>query len=170
MRGHIILLGTSHPLQCGVAPHTPSEVDNFRTYVREICSSHNIRLIAEEMSPDGLYEKKDTIACEVARDLDIQHIYIDLTKADRKNLSISDFCLASAAHHLGTAETKDILRDMLTQRVSNPIRECCWFARILAHNVRPTLFVCGADHIENMRGLISSVDQRVTVAHHDYAP
>lgn len=172
MRGQIILLGTSHPLQCGNAPTTPSQVQTYRTYVQELCNSCKVQFVAEEMPLDALPadEKRDTIACEVARDRDIPHEYIDLTQAERASLGISDSSLANAAIHLGTSRTRNNLRDRLTRKLSDPVRERCWLARIFAKNVWPTLFICGADHIKNMHRLIRSTKQSVTVAHSDYAP
>lgn len=62
------------------------------------------------------------------------------------------------------------LRDLLTEKISNPLRECCWFARILAKDIWPTLFICGSEHVQNMVSLMQSVGQDLVVVHSDYEP
>ena len=41
---------------------------------------------------------------------------------------------------------------------------------MIALNIWPTLFVCGADHVNNMRVLIKKTGLAVLIAHEDYVP
>lgn len=172
MRAHIVLFGTSHSLQCGTAKYTSTQLKRFRARVRQICQSHEIAFIAEEMSSDGLshYAKDTTIVARLAKKLRIQHKFVDLTTAERVNLGIDDGSLATAAMRLGSSTSAKHFRDELTSRLSDPVRERCWLGRILGSNAWPTLFICGANHVGNMGCLIGSVGQDAIVAEHDYEP
>lgn len=172
MRTKIVIFGTSHSLQCGSDPFTQPQIENFRAYIQEICHSHQIKLIAEEMSCDGLsnYGKQTTVSAVVAKELDIQHAYVDLTRDDRIKLNIDDASLAMAAIHLGSEISASDLRQELVRTLSNPVRECCWVARILAADVWPTLFICGATHVGNVGSLLGSIGQDVVIAAYDYLP
>jgi len=172
MRAQIVLFGTSHSLQCGTDKYTSAQLKCFRARVRQVCQSYKIALVAEEMSSEGLahYGKNTTVVAQLAEKLRIQHKFIDLTTTERVNLGIDDGALAAAAMNLGLSNSAKHLRDELNSRLSYPVRERCWFARILATNVWPTLFICGANHIGNMGCLIGSVGQDALVAEHDYEP
>ena len=172
MRAHILLFGTSHSLQCGTGKYTSAQLKRYRVRIQQICESHEIALIAEEMSSDGLshYGKDTTIAAQLAEKLRTQHKFVDLTTAERASLGIDDGSLAAAAMHLGLGSSAKHLRDELTARLSDPVRECCWLGRILAFNTWPTLCICGANHVGSMGCLVGSVGQNATVAEHDYEP
>jgi hypothetical protein len=172
MRTQIVVFGTNHPLQCGSNSYTAEQVETFRAHLEEICLSHEIAFVAEEMSCDGLsrHGKEASVAAGVASKLRIKYDHIDLEGAERNSLSIDDGSLAVAAIKLGSGESIEHLRDELTRRISDPVRECCWFARILAANAWPTLFICGANHVGNMCSLIGSIGLDVVIVEHDYMP
>lgn len=172
MRAQIVLFGTSHSLQCGTDAYTSAQIDVFRGRLREVCEGYKIALIAEEMSSDGLahYGKDTTVAARLAEEMRLQYRFVDLDRAERQNLHIDDGSLAAAAMSLGSGTNAKYLRDKLSSRLSDAVRECCWLARILAFNVWPTLLVCGANHVGSMGCLIGGVGQEPVVAEHDYAP
>lgn len=172
MRAQIILFGTSHSLQCGTDKYTSVQLKRFRSRIRQVFQSYKIALVAEEMSNDGLaqYGKSTTVVARLARKLQIRHAFVDLTRTERASLAIDDSSLAAAAMTLASNNNASSLRDELNVRLSYPIRECCWFARILAANAWPTLFVCGANHVANMGCLIGSVGQDAVVVEYDYEP
>jgi hypothetical protein len=172
MRAQIVLFGTSHSLQCGTDKYTSPQLKRFRSRIRQVCQAHKIALVAEEMSSDGLahYGKTITVVARLAGNLRIQHKFVDLTTAERANLGIDDGSLSAAAMHLGSGDSAKHLRDELVSRLSYPVRERCWLARILAFNVWPSLFICGAHHVGNMGCLIGSIGQDAIVAERDYEP
>ena len=178
MRAKVFVFGTSHSLQCGTNQYTREQVEIFRSYLKEICHSREIRFVAEEMSNDVLleeYKKKTTVVAEVASALSISHEYIDLAISKRVQLYIADGCLINAARNLVADRNKDAgrLRDKLHRRLSDPVRECSWVARILAVSCWPTLFVCGADHTQNIHNLINNIGQEflaVSIVEADYDP
>lgn len=172
MTAEIYIFGTHHYLQCGTADCSEEQISVFGEYIQQICVSNNIQLIAEEMSSDGLahYETEETVIHKLAKEINIQHRYIDLNCSDRAKLNIDDTSLAIIAFRLQSGENVSKLKKELDRRLSYTIRECYWVASILALNIWPTLFVCGADHVENVRSLIQSIDQKASVIEFNYMP
>jgi hypothetical protein len=171
MRGTIFLLGTSHPVQCGSNKCSLS-AQQFREFVRKHCHFYKIRLLAEEMSNCGLANHGVTasVAQTLASELNIQYLAVDLEDQERKNLGIDDWDLGIAAAPPGTFIADKAVLGLLTEKLSNPLREYCWFARILANDSWPTLFICGANHVQSMVSLMQSVGQDVVVINDDYEP
>lgn len=174
MRAQIVVFGTNHPLQCGSDQYTTAQVEAFRAYIEEICHSHKIAFVAEEMSCECLtkHGKEATVAAGVAGKLLIQYDgHIDLKESERNSLRIDKGALVWAATKLGSDENMQRhLCEELIRRLSDPVRECCWFARILAADAWPTLFICGANHVGNMCSLIGSIGLDVVIVEHDYMP
>ncbi len=166
-KSKIIIVGTAHKLQCGTNDYTPEEINNFKSFIEEKCESHGINLIAEEMSYDGLIHNKvvNTIAYEISfRSKHIKHRYIDLTNSERINLQIDDSSLSFfSMYRFSPNKEQEKLIKTLRRIISNPVRECCWFARILNTNIWPTLLICGDDHVKNMKVLIQKADKSTLV-------
>ena len=169
MKGQIVLFGTSHLLQRG--DRSEEESCQFRTELERVCRTHDIQFIAEEMLKEVLGQR-NTIAWEVAKVLKLKHDYVDLTSEERSMLKIEQTDLVKATMYFGKSADGPQLRDTLTKYLSHPIRECCWYARILdlicRYDAPSTLFVCGADHTSAMYNLIESTGMKVLIAHRDY--
>lgn len=169
MKGQIVLFGTSHSLQRG--NRSEEETYQFRTELERVCHTHNIQLIAEEMVQEVLGEG-NTIAWEVAKIRNLKHDYVDLTSKERGILKIEQGDLVNATMYFGRSEDGHQLRDTLTKCLSDPIRERCWYARILhlicRYDLPSTLFVCGADHTSALYNLIESTGMTALIAHRDY--
>ena len=169
MKGQIVLFGTMHSLQCG--DRSEEESCQFRTELERVCRTHDIQFIAEEMLKEVLGQR-NTIAWEVAKVLKLKHDYVDLTSEERSMLKIEQTDLVKATMYFGKSADGPQLRDTLTKYLSHPIRECCWYARILdlirRYDAPSTLFVYGADHSDAMHNLIKSTGMEVVVAHYDY--
>ncbi len=172
MTPSIFIFGTSHPLQCGTDKYSENAVNNFRAYIREICSTEGISIIIEEMSKEGLdhYEAESTIASHVAKELQIEHLCVDLESQERAKLNISDGDLAMIAMNLSKTGSAGQIRDDLTNRLSSPIRERYWIARILSKNTWPVLFICGSDHVASAASIIGGLIERVIIKEYDYDP
>lgn len=170
MHDTIIIVGTCHSYQCGLAPYSKAQIETFKTYIYDLCKSEAVQQIAEEMVADALSKEglDDTIFASVAKLLNIPHLYIDLPRTMREVLKIDDYTLGIAAVPEGGGLADEALRKLLTQELSSEVRERCWYARLLSENTWPTVFICGAKHVDNMQKLISNVGQEVKVAHRDY--
>ena len=171
MKGRIVLFGTCHTLQFG--ERSDSESHQFQDELKRVCRECEIELITEEASKDILDHKR-SLASEVARDLGVRHEAFDLSRQERRMFKIEEGYLAAAAFKLYQDEDFDQLLKTLSQRLSNPIRECYWYACILDCCVGldspSTLFICGADHIDAMNNLIKSTGMKVVIAQRDYLP
>ena len=169
MKGRIVLFGTCHSLQFG--ERSDAESHQFQNELKRVCREYEIQLITEEASEDILEHKK-SLALEVANDLGLDHEAFDLSRQERRMFKIEDDHLAVAAFNLHQDEDFDQLFKTLSQCLSNPIRECYWYACMLDCCVRfdsqSTLFICGADHIDAMHNLIESTGMKVLIAHDDY--
>jgi hypothetical protein len=173
----IFIFGTTHQLQCGAEKYPQEHIENFRSYVRDLCEAHAVKVIVEEMSQDGLkhYNVQSTIAQQVAKELVLAHEYTDLDDSERGRLHISDGELARIALSLSRGNQSNpgnagCIREDLTQRLSNPIRERYWAATILAKNVWPTLFICGSDHVLNVSSILGGLVERIVILEYDYDP
>ena len=168
LKGQIVLFGTCHPLQFG--ERSDADSHQFQNELKRVCCEHDIQLITEECTEDVTPQRP--LVQEVARDLDLKYVPVDISLEDRLKLKIADANLSDVTFRLGPSGFVDPLRDALTQCLSNPIRECCWYARILACCIefesRSTLFIYGADHTTAMCNLIERTGMKVIVAHHDY--
>lgn len=154
-------------------PFTGSQIDGFKEYVHEICESRGIRLIAEEMTEMALNNKgvKETIFASVAKSLGIDHDQsIDLDSNERLKLGIDDYSIGniSARENGGVADQSAI--NLLNKHLSDPIRERVWYAKLLGKNLWPAIFICGAEHVENLADLVKMFGQEVNVTNRDYQP
>lgn len=155
----IIILGTSHPLQCGMERFSLTQINEFKQLIERICDNENITNIVEEMSDEGLakYEVENTVAFHVASEKNIKHSYVDLSSKLKAELGISDDQIASIALQQTENDKKNSMRDLLTDKLLHPIRERYWLSHILRENTWPTLFICGSDHGQAMQDLVNSV-------------
>ena len=155
---HIIVLGTSHPLQCGSKECTKEQIQNFRQCLKQIIEDYKIKCIVEEMSDEGLknHEVENTVAYELSKDLiDIKHKYTDLSSEHIADLciDIDQFMLREATNYM-----KENKRELLHRHLLNPIRQRFWLANMLYLNTWPTLFICGSEHVNKMADLINVLE------------
>lgn len=170
MIAKIYIFGTSHSLQCGTTPYTKDQIDHFRSYIQEICDNEKIALISEEMSQAGLehYGVSATIAAGHAKTLCIQHAYLDFGASECERLIIAGASLAGIVLKLNRPGNSRGLREDLNQRISYPIRERYWVARILSTSIWPTLFICGSTHVINVASLLGGILEQVTIVEYDF--
>lgn len=168
LKGQIVLFGTCHSLQFG--ERSDADSHQFQNELKRVCREHDIQLITEECTEDVTPQRP--LVQEVARDLYLKYVPVDISLEDRLKLKIADANLSDVTLRLGPDGFVGSLRDTLTQCLSDRMRECCWYARILAYCIefesRSTLFIYGADHTAAMCNLIERTGMKVIVAHHDY--
>jgi len=134
----VFLIGTNHFYQ---RPGSPEE---FRTLLEVTCEEHDIALLAEEMSLDGLSGATASICKQVADVVGIPHVYGDPSREEQKKLGIA---------HPG--RTGDPVADARRQQY--------WLAQILQQNSWPVLFICGGAHTMSFRELLQAHDIVVRV-------
>jgi hypothetical protein len=154
----IIVLGTSHPLQCGSDECAEEQIEKFKNCLKQIIENYKIKCIVEEMTDKGLQIQgvENTIAYTLYKNLNLEkHLYTDLSDEH-----IADLCVFIDAFILRepTNERRNSKRELLHQHLLNPIRERLWLANILNLNIWPTLFICGIDHVNNMVELINLLE------------
>ena len=169
MTAKIIIVGTSHELQCGlVCPHSEyseADLEKYKGLILNLCKSECINLIAEEMSIDGLlfYKVFKTVVAElVEKELGALHHYIDISCDGRKLLNIdkesrSKYAEINFPNSLSDEDRKTQFRNILI----DPIRELYWFGKLLRLNEWPALFICGENHVDSMSKLIHEADKDV---------
>ena len=166
----LVLLGTSHRLQCGAPQVAPAAVALFRTEVERICDEFAIKRIAEEMHGPGLrrHGVSRTVAQGIARRRKLAHRSIDLAPRLRATLSLDDSVMLGIAfgeYGVQAARFRDAFGVLWSD-----VRERAWLGRLLAGSEWPTLFVCGADHTDSVERLWRSLELPITVKHRDYEP
>jgi len=174
MARKLFIVGTGHSLQLGCKPYTQSDIDGFRSFVRDLCQRENIRFIAEEMSSDGLTEHSvqstifSPLKSEPALNLDIA--YVDVERTLRAKLGIDGYGFRSAAIRPGQMTPDKKLEELYAANLDRPIRECSWLAHILSKNSWPTLLICGANHVKSVATRARRIGIRAVIAHEDYQP
>lgn len=168
----IIIIGTSHQLQCGTGKHSAEQIQEFRSLIKRICEEERIKCIVEEMSVEGLHRHgvENTVPFKVSTELSLKHCYTDLTPEHLEDLCLSDGQIVGYSMFQSTNESKNAMRELLTDKLSHPIRERYWLANILRINTWPTLFICGSKHGESMQDLINSICYGPVYSWHKHCP
>lgn len=159
MKQAVIILATTHTIQCGLHPLETVNLE-FETLVSRILDENEILHISEEWSLDALEEwkVKFTVAKKIARKQKTKHFYIDLNRKKRFDFGINfDFILLSNGKLFKSDMSS--CRDKLTRLLTDPIRERLWISKILQINVWPMLFICGLDHVESVYQLFSDLEE-----------
>lgn len=163
----IIILGTSHPIQCGSGESTTEQRTKFTNTVNDICKDFSVKIIIEEMSPLGLanHDVENTLAFDVSGKLDVHHCYVDLLETDKKSLElyIDRFIFFESDN-----QSRHYKRELLDRHLLNPIRERRWLSKIINTNEFPVLFICGSDHTLNMVDLINLLEYGPVIAFEEF--
>jgi hypothetical protein len=145
----VLLIGTRHDYQRLGNPCS----EEFRSLVTATCQDQDIKAIAEEMNFEGLvpYGAKQSICEQVAHSLRILHRYCEPSIEEQKKLGIKQPGKSSPSDFSFNPDRHEIEPE---QRVSDAIRERCWFNHLLKLDAWPVLFICGANHTESFPGLL----------------
>lgn len=170
MNSTVYIIGTSHPIQCGVDEREGS-VSAFEDTLRQACRDHGINRIAEEMSCAGLvrYGVTECIGQKVAKLLGIPHHAVDLEPKERASLSLGESAAISIVMNLSFADGGASFRQAFSALVDEA-RECCWVGRVLAETAWPVLFICGANHARSVQSRFSRLGINASMLHADYEP
>jgi len=161
----VILIGTGHKHQW---PGVPT-ADEFRAFIEHVCAEFHVRAIAEEMSAEALAQKHiSQSACEkIAKALGISHRYCDPNNKRRTALGIKGEQEIRYAGFQNDWDKEELEREI---RASHSIREHYWMEQLLDLDCWPTLFVCGANHVEPFQELLVANGLSVHVVARDWAP
>lgn len=157
MQPKMIVIGTTHRIQCG-KENNGEIIKQFRNLIYKTCSENQILHIAEEMSIDGLHEiqAKRTIAKEIAEEYGIRHSYLDPDKKLRSELGIDNDMLTNASFGLHSKDVNKLLMN-LKSVIAHPIRQRIWIAKMLEINLWPKLFICSECHIKDLEIYINEL-------------
>jgi len=153
-----VLLGTSHPIQRG-----ENQKDDFRLHIEELCNTHGINAVAEEID-----NKCISVAADITVDFGIAHKIIEPTPEERKELGIEEvhriiYELINR-HNIdkwpdepSVANLPDNVYEEYTERTQTTYRqrESEWLRRINVLDAWPVLIICGADHYQPFYELLS---------------
>src|SRR4051812_48290420 len=123
----IVILGTSHTLQCGHSSVPVAAVQAFEAELRALVDRHGIARISEEMSVDGLahHDVAETVAARIARAHGLEYQTIDLGQADRATLGLGDGPLFTILHLYKPTDSGQGFRDAMFE-IEGEIRERLW--------------------------------------------
>lgn len=159
-----VVVGTNHSIQRG-----ENLKDNFKSYLINLCETHNIKTIAEEINENADF----IVAKTVCQDLNIDHIIIDPKPTEYDKLGIKKYntieyqimniynldsrpSITNGTPNDALIEFESRLRD----QHFHP-REVEWLKRIQEHNNWPILVICGSNHFESFCNLLS--DNHISV-------
>ena len=154
----VYLVGTRHDYQRAGNPGS----EQLHAFVAATCEEQHIRAIGEEESLDSLSRSSaaTSVCKQVADSLGIEHRYIDPSIEEQKALGIAHpgkMSLAAFSPACDYYEPDPEIRE------ADAIRERRWLKQIVALNLWPTLFVCGAHHIGSFQSLLQTRDITVQV-------
>lgn len=133
----LILLGTEHRRQVS----DPS----LKEVIRSICRQYHVTLIAEESRPGT-----NTVAKEVAEELGIAWVPVDMTDDERREAKVFDKLCERPVIDFN-AETGCLSVRPVYFRYADGVREQCWLDRAAGHkNCERTLLVCGSLHVQHV--------------------
>jgi len=160
----VALFGTSHSYQI------PGDADSrFRAALEKVCSTQNIRSIAEECSAEGLKNRNvgASIAEQLAKQIGIAHRHCDLDSKERLARGVR---YEKIIRLEGWEQSWDEERINQEIRASHSIRERYWLTQILTMDCWPTLFICGAYHVLPFQKLLKEHEIAVKIIQHDWTP
>ena len=165
----VILVGTSHLIQCESAARESAGAETFVDYLAGLVKSFNASSLAEEMSDEGLAERgiSETVAGNLARQLGIPYDLSDPDTQTREALGIFQRNDIEAAGFLANRTRAQIEAEVAR---TYQIRERFWAQRLQALNAFPLVFVCGAAHVDSFRDVLTSLGFEVRIASRNWPP
>ncbi len=151
----VFLFGTSHKFQFGVPYCSDREESEFIVALKKQCLEHNISILAEEMSPEGLSQKarQHSTCFRLAVQLNRKHKYCDPDNTARRNLgieSIQDLEILRAFDRI--SETEYINR----KKQAFQRREAFWLEQLREFQGGQILFILGDEHMQSFGCLLQT--------------
>lgn len=169
MQPAAVIIGTRHTFQVGGEDCPREHAEALRELLLNACRNWNLRGIAEEMSTEGLINYKGTksVPFSVATTLGLPYRACDPTLSQRALAGI-----IGPGEVLIDAKMRGLSDDEAEKRlaVEEIKREGYWLCELQDQNVWPTLFVCGANHINRFKSLLDSAGLPAHVLVEDWTP
>ncbi len=159
-----VILGTNHGIQRG-----ENRKDDFKSYLKNLCEQHKIRVIAEEINDNANF----IVAKSVCENLCIDHLIIDPNPTEYEQFGIKkyhvieyevmklyDLDLKPSDDNGTPLEALNEFESRIRNEHCHP-RESVWLKRIQKHGNWPTLVICGSHHFETFSNLLLDNDIRV---------
>ncbi|TKS62902.1 MAG: hypothetical protein EWM73_02004 [Nitrospira sp.] len=161
------VLGTDHRYQTRDTDFSEVQHNEFAQFVADTCRAHGICAIAEENNTQALAEAsvEESVPQRIAHTLGLTHQHCDPDRATRTKLGIrQENDIRAQAFLERWSET--IVQEKL--EASHRVRERYWLQQIIALNMWPVLFVCGADHSKSLLSLLPEHDVQVELVASDW--
>jgi len=162
-----LVLGTDHRYQTRDTDFAEVQHNAFAQFVAETCRAYGICAIAEENNTQALAEAsvEESVPQRIAHTLGLTHQHCDPDRATRTKLGIrQENDIRAQAFLERWSET--VVQEKL--EASHRARERYWLQQIIALNVWPVLFVCGADHSTSLLSLLPEHDVQVELVANDW--
>lgn len=159
----VLVVGTRYDYQ---RPGNQSS-EEFYVLIAAICQEQDIKVIAEEMSRDGLFGAKQSVCKQVADSFCITHRYCDPSIEEQKRLGIVHPGKTDLSSFSAVRNPHEVNPEV---RHADAIRERCWLEHILELDSWPVLLVCGVHHTEPFRALLQANNIVVHVLCSNWAP
>jgi hypothetical protein len=162
-----VIVGTDHRYQFAGDQRTVAQNTAFTAFLLELCTEHDIRSLTEEMSINALTENHRTSSSikELADQLCKSHRYCDPSVDERRKAGIVDLgCLDYLQRKERWTD------DQYAQRKAEEQlkREKIWVAHLQDLSLWPTLFICGANHVDRLMRLLSEAQIDTVLASPDW--
>lgn len=143
----VLLVGTRHDYQ---RPGNPGS-EAFRAFIMAACQEWDIKVLAEEMSLDGLFGAKQSVCKQIADTFRLPHRYCDPSIEEQKALGIAHPGKITPSAFSAVPDPYEVDPEV---EAANEIRRRCWLQRLVELDSWPILFVCGAHHVAPFRTLL----------------
>lgn len=152
MTQHILVLGTDHRFQFGGSARSERQNAAFCHLLEDLVETHQVRLVAEEMSLDALRDQNqdESTVAAFARQNRVCHLYCDPPASIHSQMGLRVERNASWFRQVERWSDERIA-DAIAHE--HRIRERYWKNRILEADTWPCLLVCGAEHAVPVSGL-----------------
>src|SRR5215813_11540023 len=120
----VLLVGTRHDYR---RPGNPSS-EEFRTFITATCRERDIKVLAEEMSLDGLFGAKQSVCNQVADTLHLPHRYCDPSIEEQKTLGITHPGKTTPSAFSAVPAPHEVDPEV---EAANEIRRRCWLQRLI---------------------------------------
>lgn len=166
----LLLVGTNHANQ--YVGNKYGDSAQFTEYLRSVCSTHEVDLLAEEMSIEALEKNSaKSTALELARTLGITHLFCDPNRRERTALGIpTDDELRTSLGFRKYLLNHQIDRFEDAERSYWPLREEEWIRRVEACSFSICLFIVGSNHVSSFSDIVRSRGMPLQVLHQRWMP
>ncbi len=166
VKPQVIIIGTEHRLQAGHDDYTPSQLKVFANLIETARKKYRAKFIAEEMSGDVLADLgvTATVAETLSKRKGLGHQYVDLSLRERVAFKVDRLGL----HQVGQTAGLSAAQFAALEKIVGELRECVWLVRVMAINIWPVLFICGANHAPRVQYLFNTVGKLAVIEVNDF--